>query len=770
MIKEYFKVLFVVLMVLVTVLGASAVTQITNTDIYSVTNVNATNFNGVNLSLSGFLLSSLNFNSLYSIIGLVDVNATSVRATTFYEGGTSLVSKYLGIADQSLNDTAIINAVNSSLQTEITLQAANNVTQATAITNVDTRVTAVNSSLQTEITLQANNNVSQNTKIDAVNSSLQSEITLQAANNVTQATAISNVDDRVTTLNTSKVTSVSATSPVASSGGITPVISINDDGIGDTQLAFNTGQHLTTSSNAAFNKTDIGGSFIDANGTTISGGNIWSGGNIYILGNITAFSITSQIVNGSLIPSIADTFNVGSSSVKWKDGYFSNNISAVNGLFTNIYQGGANINTIYYDSLADIQGAVTNDFHNLGGTDANTLYSAGSGLTLTTTTFALNDTYANSKWNDTAAVTTVDGRVTSVNSSLQTEITLQANNNVSQNTKIDAVNSSLQSEITLQAANNVTQATAITNVDGRVTTVNSSVVGLLSSNTTTNSRVDTLNTTKANLASPTFTGTVIVPTPFTIGAVSMTTTGTILNYLTSAGGTTGTTSTNLVFSTSPTLVTPTLGDALATTLNLSSILRISGSTLGNAALFTQTTTAGGTLGAVRNLGSASTNSPVVYFQQNNVSDDQAVMQLTQAGSGNYITAGNFSIDSTGQVNATILQVPTYTGTEIIGLGTSSTMRLLRDGSTGYVATNDAGSISIYNLLNSEDMILASPNGAVSIFFNGVKKFETVNTGVNVTGILTTTNITLANGGRVYDNATCTIILSPAGTGKLEVCN
>jgi len=64
---------------------------------------------------------------------------------------------------------------------------------------------------------------------------------------------------------------------------------------------------------------------------------------------------------------------------------------------------------------------------------------------------------------------------------------------------------------------------------------------------------------KAPLANPTFTGTVTIPTPFTLGATSVTSTGTQLNYLSSATGTTGTTSTNLVYSTSPTLVTPNLG-------------------------------------------------------------------------------------------------------------------------------------------------------------------------------------------------------------------
>lgn len=75
------------------------------------------------------------------------------------------------------------------------------------------------------------------------------------------------------------------------------------------------------------------------------------------------------------------------------------------------------------------------------------------------------------------------------------------------------------------------------------------------------------DTTRAPLASPTFTGTVTYPTPFTLGAVSVTTTGTQLNYLSAATGTTGTTSTNVVFSTSPTLVTPVLGVATATSIN-----------------------------------------------------------------------------------------------------------------------------------------------------------------------------------------------------------
>lgn len=67
-------------------------------------------------------------------------------------------------------------------------------------------------------------------------------------------------------------------------------------------------------------------------------------------------------------------------------------------------------------------------------------------------------------------------------------------------------------------------------------------------------------------ASPIFSGTVTIPTPFTLGAISVTSTGTQLNYLNAATGTTGTASTNVVFSTSPVLITPNLGTPSALVL------------------------------------------------------------------------------------------------------------------------------------------------------------------------------------------------------------
>lgn len=85
------------------------------------------------------------------------------------------------------------------------------------------------------------------------------------------------------------------------------------------------------------------------------------------------------------------------------------------------------------------------------------------------------------------------------------------------------------------------------------------------------------NESKATMfTSPTFTGTVTIPSPFTLGAVSVTSTGTQLNYLSGANGTTGTN--KVVFDTSPVLVTPTLGVATATSL------AIGGATIGTNAL------------------------------------------------------------------------------------------------------------------------------------------------------------------------------------------
>ena len=96
--------------------------------------------------------------------------------------------------------------------------------------------------------------------------------------------------------------------------------------------------------------------------------------------------------------------------------------------------------------------------------------------------------------------------------------------------------------------------------------------------------------TQSGTSANTFTGTVTIPTPFTLGAISVTSTGTQLNYLNAATGTTGTTSTNLVFSTSPTITTPTIATSATVPL-------VIGGTGTTSDLSLQTTSGVGATGA-----------------------------------------------------------------------------------------------------------------------------------------------------------------------------
>jgi len=161
-----------------------------------------------------------------------------------------------------------------------------------------------------------------------------------------------------------------------------------------------------------------------------------------------------------------------------------------------------------------------------------------------------------------------------------TEVLVSANTDVTANTAKVGYTEALVSANTDVAANTskvgYTEALVSANTD---VTANTAKVGyteaLVSANTAvaantaktgiTSEQSDAITATqtaldlKAPLASPTFTGTVTVPTPFTLGATSVTATGTQLNYLNTATGTTGTNTTNIVYSTSPTLVTPALG-------------------------------------------------------------------------------------------------------------------------------------------------------------------------------------------------------------------
>lgn len=144
---------------------------------------------------------------------------------------------------------------------------------------------------------------------------------------------------------------------------------------------------------------------------------------------------------------------------------------------------------------------------------------------------------------------------------------------------------------------------------------------------------------KANIASPTFTGTVTIPTPFTLGATSVTSTGTQLNYLNAATGTTGTTSTNLVYSTSPMLVTPALGVATATSLN--------GNTF-TTGTYTLTGAAGKTLTFNNSLTFSGTDGGVITIPSGTVT------LVTMGGANNLTNANSINRNAIGAVSTQAL--------------------------------------------------------------------------------------------------------------------
>ena len=97
------------------------------------------------------------------------------------------------------------------------------------------------------------------------------------------------------------------------------------------------------------------------------------------------------------------------------------------------------------------------------------------------------------------------------------------------------------------------------------------------------------------------------------------------------------------------------------------------------------------------------------------------------------------------------QIATLTGhvlfndNAIIKLGTAQDLQIYHDG-TNSAIQNTTGDLFIYGgtnevrirAVNDEEGIVLSPNGAVDLYYDNVKKFETTSAGATVTGVLTAT--------------------------------
>ena len=92
---------------------------------------------------------------------------------------------------------------------------------------------------------------------------------------------------------------------------------------------------------------------------------------------------------------------------------------------------------------------------------------------------------------------------------------------------------------------------------------------------------------------------------------------------------------------------------------------------------------------------------------------------------------------------------TFTDSSKALFGASSDLQIYHDGTHSYIEETTASgnlyirgeSIDLRRQANGEQYILAQPNGAVTLFYDGSSKLATTNTGIDVTGITVTDGIT-----------------------------
>ncbi|MBI2102121.1 hypothetical protein HYT53_05930 [Candidatus Woesearchaeota archaeon] len=106
-------------------------------------------------------------------------------------------------------------------------------------------------------------------------------------------------------------------------------------------------------------QVNVGGGF-NAGGMTLLGADIITQGDILFSGNISVLNVTHLSVNGSILPALDSTFDIGNSSFRWRDSNFTGRIEAnaltVNGstLYVDSVNGRVGIGTASPENLFQI--------------------------------------------------------------------------------------------------------------------------------------------------------------------------------------------------------------------------------------------------------------------------------------------------------------------------------------------------------------------------------------------------------------------------------
>ena len=118
----------------------------------------------------------------------------------------------------------------------------------------------------------------------------------------------------------SGVTSVAGGTGLTSTGGDTPSLSVTADSIGDTQLTFNTGQHLTTTSSPTFTAITAGNLLNSADATDYIDMDT-SGWIRFKLNSTSVLSLndTQVIALADVVPNTDSTYSLGTTANRWSN-------------------------------------------------------------------------------------------------------------------------------------------------------------------------------------------------------------------------------------------------------------------------------------------------------------------------------------------------------------------------------------------------------------------------------------------------------------------
>ena len=121
-------------------------------------------------------------------------------------------------------------------------------------------------------------------------------------------------------------------------------------------------------------------------------------------------------------------------------------------------------------------------------------------------------------------------------------------------------------------------------------------------------------------------------------------------------------------------------------------------------------------------------------------DDQKISFGSVSRDGNYTFAEKAALDASGNLSLTgNLDIP---DSSKIRIGNSDDLTLHHDGSNSYISDTGTGNLyvlasvfAVNNAANSAAQIIANDGGAVELYHNGARKFNTESTGATLTGKL-----------------------------------